>query len=447
MGVLKTFISSLLGTNPSGAWARTSALKTTAREAAGVVIGAMNDRSYFVDSSMRPVAVLGGARTGKDTCLVVPSLLAWRGSAVVTDVGGELFGLTEHWRRTGAKNKVYQLDFFNEDSSVSFNFLDAIPWGTPAELDAIRALAADLVGDDEYWGRLVQSLVLLFIIAKRRSNECASLHDVQQAVSDADAFASTIAAHRNMVSSNHLDDAAMEAAKAYGELEERVRENLRPLVARALAVFAIPEVAQTTRRSTFELSELLNIESPLTLYLDQSPWNLEVAQPLIRAFFGQLARVAMQRRRQDANLLLALNDVVILTLRGLLESSMGSLPHYGVKPLLVIHSVSQVSEMVWEQCATRVLLRVCDYATVDFVFNEIRGEGLKPGGADITPQGLMCLDRNETIVLGAGPSTIRGTLVPYYESAVFLARVEVGQKMQASAQANIWDHERVATAP
>ncbi|RCE49248.1 hypothetical protein C6A79_26445, partial [Escherichia coli] len=81
------------------------------------------------------------------TAIIVPTLLTWRESAIVIDVHGELYGITEHWRRTGAGNDVRRLAFGDPSSPDTFNFLDAIPRGTTSELADIQALASVLLDD------------------------------------------------------------------------------------------------------------------------------------------------------------------------------------------------------------------------------------------------------------------------------------------------------------
>ena len=443
MGAFNTFISKLFGTTQNPAWADTQPLKTVARDTSGVIIGA-SDGQPLIDAGMNPVAVLGPCRSGKGTTIVVPTLLTWCESAIVTDVHGELHGITEHWRRTGAHNEVRRLAFGDPSSPDTFNFLDAIPRGTAGELADIQALAAALLGDDQdggdYWHHHAQSLLTLFIIATRQSL-VASLHDVQRAVNDNGVFGSTLATFRDIIPDDELGHAAKAAAMAYAELADNARAAVRVMVANSLTIFASPDVARNTMRSSFDLAELRDGEAAMTLYLSFAPHDLGRLQPLIRAFLAQVVRHGTQERQQPAarRLLLVLDDFAALGRLPFLESSLAYLPSYGIKPLLTIQSLTQLNRTygeensLWQQCAIRTVLPLNDFKTAAVVADDIAGIVARAGQAGteqrqqpITPDELMRLGKREAIILGAAARPIRAATLPYYEVAGFLALVEAG---------------------
>lgn len=444
MGTFNTFISKLFGTTQNPAWADTQPLKTVARDTSGVIIGA-SDGQPLIDAGMNPVAVLGPCRSGKGTSIVVPTLLTWRESAIVTDVHGELYGITEHWRRTGAHNEVRRLAFGDPGSPDTFNFLDAIPRGAAGELADIQALAAALLGDDqdggEYWHHHAQSLLTLFIIAKR-PNLVASLHDVQQAVNDNSAFGATVATYRDRVPDNELGHAAKAAATAYAELPDNARAAVRVMVANSLTIFASPDVARNTMRSSFDLAELRDGKAAMTLYLSFAPHDLGRLQPLIRAFLAQVVRHGTQERQQPAahRLLLVLDEFAALGRLPFLESSLAYLPGHGIKPLLTFQSLGQLNRVygtensLWAQCAIRTVLPVNEFETATAVAEDIAGivaradqqAGTGQRQQIITPDELMSLGKREAIILGAAAKPIRAATLPYYEDAGFLALVEAG---------------------
>lgn len=443
MGTFNTFISKLFGTAANTAWSDTQQLKTTPCDKSGVIIGAVDGRP-LIDSSMNPVAVLGPCRSGKGTSIIVPTLLTWQESAIVTDVHGELYSLTEHWRRTGAHNEVRRLAFGDENSQDTFNFLEAIARGTPGELLEIQALAADLIHHDQrrdaFWHTHAQSLLTLFIIAKR-PNLVASLYDVHQAVIDDAAFYATVATFRDIViPGNELGHAAKAAATAYTGLAENARAAVRSMVANALTIFASPAVARNTRRSSFDLAELRGGKAPMTVYLTFAPHDLDRLQPLLRSFLAQVARHATQERPAAAahRMLLVLDDFAALGRLDFLDSSLAYLPGYGIKPLLAIQNLTQLNRAygkennVWAQCAIRTVLPVSDFDTAAAVAEEIGGIVVRAGQAGveqrpaITPGELMRLDKREAIILGAAVKPMRAATLPYYEDAGFRARVEAG---------------------
>src|SRR5690606_31963981 len=78
--------------------------------ATGVYVGGWEDKDgnfyYLRHSGPEHVLTYAPTRSGKGVGLVVPTLLSWSASCVITDLKGELWALTAGWRQKHAKNKV-----------------------------------------------------------------------------------------------------------------------------------------------------------------------------------------------------------------------------------------------------------------------------------------------------------------------------------------------------
>lgn len=441
MRAFNTLISNLFGTTRNSLWADTQLVNKVACDTSGVIIAA-SDGQPLIDASMNAVAVLGPSGSGKTTTIVVPTLLTWRESAIVADMHGELYGITAHWRRTGAHNEVRRLSFGDPTSPDTFNFLAAIPRGKPGELADIHDLVAALLGDGPaggYWRHHTQSLLTLLIIAGR-SSLIGSMYDVQQAVNDNAAFDATIATYCGLSPDNDLGQAAKAAATHYAGLAESARVAVREVVANSVAIFASPEVARNTMRSSFDLAELRNGRTAMTLYLTFAAHDLGRLQPLIRAFLAQVVRHGTQENQQAAahRLLLVLDPFAALGRLPFLENSLGYLRGYGIKALLSIQNLTQVNRAygkensVWRQCDIRTVLPVNDLETAVAVAEDIQHVMARPGqvGAverqpSITPDELMRMGKREALILGAASRPIRATTLPYYD--------DVGLKARAAA--------------
>ena len=84
--------------------------------------------------------------TGKGPGVVVPTLLTYPGSMVVTDPKGENFAITKRHRAT--LGKVLVLNPLELGKSDCFNPMDVIRRGSPMEVDAAAALARIMVRPD-----------------------------------------------------------------------------------------------------------------------------------------------------------------------------------------------------------------------------------------------------------------------------------------------------------
>jgi type IV secretion system protein VirD4 len=101
-------------------------------KSSGVFVGAWQDKSgknyYLRHSGGEHVLCIAPTGSGKGVGLVIPTLLTWPQSTVITDLKGELWGATAGWRKQRADNKVLRFEPAAKDS-VRWNPLDEIRLG------------------------------------------------------------------------------------------------------------------------------------------------------------------------------------------------------------------------------------------------------------------------------------------------------------------------------
>ncbi|RWA53157.1 hypothetical protein AU476_15185 [Cupriavidus sp. UYMSc13B] len=393
----------------------------------------------MIDTSLRPVVVVGPARSGKTTSVPVPSLLTWRQSAVVLEVRDELFDLTEHWRRTEAQNKIRRIDFMHESSPDSYNFLDAIRRDSPHELDDIEALAASLVvprEDDEGESVDHARLLLTLCIIAKRPDVTAGLSDVFELLKQKgrDGPYATAFSYKESALSADLYQAAESLSYKFLTLSFEEATAALKVASASLTIFACPEIAENTKRSSFTITELRGDGAPVTLYLGIYPQDFLRLQPLINAFLSQLARYAVQKTPQaNANRLLLALDSWVSSFGHLdfLEEPLARLSEHGVKPLIAIHSLrgEGPASRAWQQGEIRVVLPLNHHATAQLIAHEIRADVEQCSNATgtepplVTAEELMQMRRHEVVILGVGGSPIYAGQRAYYKDRMFEARI------------------------
>src|SRR6202043_1035659 len=107
-------------------------------------------------------------RSGKGTGCVIPNLLTYPGSVVVSDVKGELYAVTYRHRQRGLGQATFALDPFGivSDSTASCNPLDLVDPAKDTAVDNAR-LIADMVvvadrrgGHAAFWDEEARSLLV-----------------------------------------------------------------------------------------------------------------------------------------------------------------------------------------------------------------------------------------------------------------------------------------------
>jgi type IV secretion system protein VirD4 len=137
-----------------------------------VYVGGWRDNSgkthYLKHSGPEHVLCYAPTRSGKGVSLVIPTLLSWTQSAVITDLKGELWALTSGWRKHHAKNKVLRFDPAST-SSAHWNPLDEIQIGSGMEVADVQNLTTLIVDPDgkglqTHWQKTSQALLVGVIL-------------------------------------------------------------------------------------------------------------------------------------------------------------------------------------------------------------------------------------------------------------------------------------------
>ena len=137
----------------------------------GVFLGRLDNGKYIRDNSKTHILICAPTRSGKGVGHIVPTLLAWEGSTIVTDIKGENWELTAGFRKHKLGNDVFMFKPTSRES-CHYNPLDEIRIGTPYEMNDLQLITKILVdptgkggdGNNAHWVNnawdLLQGVVL-----------------------------------------------------------------------------------------------------------------------------------------------------------------------------------------------------------------------------------------------------------------------------------------------
>ena len=168
--------------------------------ATGVYVGAWLDKSgrqhYLRHNGPEHVLCYAPTRSGKGVALIVPTLLSWGESAVITDLKGELWELTAGWRKRHANNRVLRFEPASSSGGAHWNPLEEIRLGSEHEVGDVQNLATLIVdpdgrGLDTHWQKSAQALLVGVILhalyqAQDSGSATPSLSDIDALLSDPD---------------------------------------------------------------------------------------------------------------------------------------------------------------------------------------------------------------------------------------------------------------------
>lgn len=282
--------------------------RVTGKETAndGVYVGAWVDKSgkqhYLRHNGPEHVLTYAPTRSGKGVGLVLPTLLSWPHSAVITDLKGELWAMTAGWRKKHAKNKVIRFEPATLNGSACWNPLDEIRVATEYEVGDVQNLATLIVDPDgkglkSHWDKTARSLlvgVILHVLYKaKQEGSPASLSVVDAVLADPNRdiaelwMEMTQYAHVN--GENHPCVGA--AARDMMDRPDDEAGSVLSTTKSHLDLYRDPVVAKNTSRSDFLIKDLMNSDAPVSLYIITQPTDQARLRPLVRVMLNMIVRL------------------------------------------------------------------------------------------------------------------------------------------------------------
>ena len=462
----------------SARWARPDEVKSAGLLGPdGVVLGKL-DRTYLRHDGPEHVLCFAPTRSGKGVGLVVPSLLAWPGSAIVHDIKGENWTLTAGFR--SQHGRVLLFDPTNARSDA-YNPLLEVRRGEWEVRDVQNI--ADILVDPEgslekrnHWEKTSHALLVGAILHVLYAEADKTLAGVAAFLSDPKRpIESTLAA---MMKTPHLGKTGphpviASAARELLNKSDNERSGVLSTAMSFLGLYRDPVVAAVTRRCDWRITDIVGGARPTTLYLVVPPSDINRTKPLIRLILNQVGRRLtedLQAKAGRHRLLLMLDEFPALGRLDFFESALAFMAGYGLKSFLIAQSLNQIEKAygpnnsILDNCHVRVSFATNDERTAKRVSDalgtatEMRamknyaGHRLSPWLGHLmvsrsetarpllTPGEVMQLPPADEIVMVAGTPPIRAKKARYYEDARFQERILPPPTMEKAkvARADDW---------
>ena len=337
-----------------------------APRAPGVYVGGWQDRKgnffYLRHSGPEHVLTYAPTRSGKGVGLVIPTLLSWPESAVITDLKGELWALTAGWRKQHAGNKVLRFEPAAAKGGVLWNPLDEIRLGTEQEVGDVQNLATLIVDPDgrgleTHWQKtafaLLTGLILHALHKARNEGETATLSGIDAMLSDPEREISELWVE--MMTYPHVGGENLRVVgSAANDMIDRPEEEAGSVLSTVksyLSLYRDPVVARNTRRSEFRIRDLMHADDPVSLYIVTQPNDKARLRPLVRIMVNMIVRLLADRMNfKDGRpvahyrhrLLMMLDEFPSLGRLEILQESLAFVAGYGIKCYLICQDINQL---------------------------------------------------------------------------------------------------------
>ncbi|SFI52296.1 conjugal transfer protein TraG [Caulobacter sp. UNC279MFTsu5.1] len=425
----------------------------------GVMLGRLGE-DYLRHAGPEHVLCFAPTRSGKGVGLVVPTLLVWPGSAVVHDIKGENWQLT-----AGARAQFGHVLRFDPTDATSdaYNPLLEVRPG-PTEVRDVQNVA-DILVDPEgalerrnHWEKTSHSLLVGVILHVLYAEADKTLAGVASFL--ADPSRTIEATLRVMMSTRHLGDrvhpVVASAARELLNKSDNERSGVLSTAMSFLGLYRDPVVAAVTSRCDWRISDLVEADKPVSLYLIVPPSDISRTKPLIRLVLNQIGRrltEGLEAAKGRRPLLLMLDEFPALGRLDFFEQSLAFMAGYGIRSFLIAQSLNQIEKAygpnnsILDNCHVRVAFATNDERTARRISDSLgtatemramknyAGHRLSPwlghlmvsrqetARALLTPGEVMQLPAHEAIVQIAGISPIRARKIRYYADPRLAQRV------------------------
>lgn len=356
----------------------------------GIILGRLG-RRYLVLPGQQGVELEAPPRSGKGVGVVIPNLLNWPGSAIVSDIKGENFLRTAGFRHTHGQ-EVHLFDPLSErECSARWNplgYVSELPYRCIDDLQRIGTmLFPDPQAGDPFWSSSARSLFLgIALYLFETEGATRTLGEVlrQGMASDAEGFQK----HWKRVidacerAGYPLSQEAVQSLYDVIDLAPTTASSIRKTFTSRLDLWLNPMIDAATSANDFDLRELR--KRPISIYVQINPDNIARLQPLLNLFFQQA--IGLQTRELPENnpqlrhqVLLMLDEFPALGRIPVIAESTAFLPGYNVRTVVIVQSNSQLIEKygvegaksIRKMLAARIVFPPKEYEDAEAISREL----------------------------------------------------------------------------
>ena len=321
----------------------------------GILLGKVGAR-YLMLPGQQGVLVVAPPRSGKGVGFVVPNLLNFPGSVLCIDIKRENWEITSGYRKEMGQS-VFLIDFFSESGRTArWNPLDYVAENPNKTVDGLQKISSmlwpEMPGTDPFWPAAAQTMFLgIALYVFETPGLLRTIGEIlrQGMVTGEEGFG----AHWRRViderrfSEQPLSETCIKALSDLVDLAGTTASGIRKTFTSRLDLWLNPILDAATSFSDFNFRDLRR--KPMSIYVGVNPADVGRLRRVLNLFFEQAIgeqtrELPEQNPELKLQLLLMLDEFTALGRLPIIVSSLGFLPGYNVRVMIVIQAFSQLDE-------------------------------------------------------------------------------------------------------
>lgn len=343
-----------------------------------LLIGKFKGKYLYDQGNLHPF-LAAPTGSGKGVGFVIPNLLNWEGSVVVTDMKKEAWQVTSGYRSTVLKQPCHFFDPLNDNKNTCrINPFSYVRVGTDHVVSDIRAIGDILIsgtdgGDGNQWDgfarKLFISISLLVLEAGPALGWKQTIGQVYKIINSENDLVEVIEKNIEIAEkATPLSDECKGALLSFSRQPEKQREGTITTLDGALQLWQSPLVDLATSGNDVDFTTLR--ETPQSLYLVSNNSDLSKLKSLFRLIFQTLVDVNSNKTKADdpnlkVPLLLLMDEFLSLGKMPKIIHEMSYVRGYGIRLSPVLQSPSQLvsvygeadTDAFLENTSTRIVYR------------------------------------------------------------------------------------------
>jgi type IV secretion system protein VirD4 len=356
----------------------------------GFILGEYG-RRYLMLAGQQGVALAAPPRSGKGVSFVIPNLLNWPDSAIVTDIKLENWTVTAGFRKACGQEVHLFAPLAEDGRTARWNPLSYVSADPESRINGVQRIAdmfySETPGIDPFWIASARSLfvgIALYLFETPSLSKTIGEILRQGQASDDEGFSAhwkrTVQGRQS--GRYPLSPECVRALYDVIDLAPVTASSIRKTFTSRLDLWANPILDRATSGNDFDLRELR--AKRMTIYVGVNPDDLHRLRPVLSLFFQQALGLQTHKLPEHDSALkyqvaIFLDEVASLGKVPILAEAISYLPGYGVRVALIFHTPAQLREVygaygaetMMKSLAARILFAPKDFPDAREISDEL----------------------------------------------------------------------------